>query len=435
MSFVDLIIKKRDGGELTTDEINSFVQGVTQNTIPDYQLSAMLMAICLKSLNDRETVDLTMAMASSGTILDLSAVDGITVDKHSTGGVADTTTLILAPLTASLGLKVIKMSGRGLGHTGGTLDKLESIPGFCVSLEKQQAIHQVNDIGIAIMGQTDDLAPADKRMYAMRDVTGTVESIPLIAASIMSKKIAAGSDAIVLDVKCGNGAFMKNITDARKLADTMVRIGKSVGKKTCALITAMDTPLGMNIGNSLEVIEAIDILKGQYADSRLKSVALELGARMLVFGGIAKDISTALTMLNQNIENRKGLAKFKQLIAAQDGNPLVCEDYSLFPHSKEDYTLVSDSDGYISRINTAEIGRASVVTGAGRVVKDAPVDLSAGLIMQVTAGDYIRKGDTIARIFSSDYATCLTAADIVKSAITVSDDKPDTIPPVLEVIE
>jgi pyrimidine-nucleoside phosphorylase len=434
MSFVDLIIKKRDGKELTTAEINAFVKGVTDNTLPDYQVSAMLMAICIKSLSARETADLTLAMTHSGDILDLSAVDGIKVDKHSTGGVADTTTLVLAPLTASLGLKVMKMSGRGLGHTGGTLDKLESIPGFNIAMGKEAAVKQVNDIGIAIIGQTADLAPADKRMYALRDVTGTVESIPLIAASIMSKKLAAGTDAIVLDVKYGSGAFMKNSTDARRLAEAMVNIGKSVGKKTVALITPMDRPLGMHIGNSLEVIEAIEILKG-HVGGRLKTVSLKLSARMLVLGGIADNLNTALNMLNENISNGKGLEKLKQLIKAQGGNPLVCDDYSLFPSAKESYTLTAWQSGYITSIATDEIGKASVATGAGRVIKDAPIDLSAGIIMKATVGDYVNKGDAICDILAGELEMCKSAADIITSAITISDTQPKELAPVLEVIE
>lgn len=434
MSFVDLIIKKRDGGELSTEEIKYFVQGVTDGSIPDYQLSAMLMAICLKSLNDRETADLTLAMTHSGRVLDLSAIEGIKVDKHSTGGVADTTTLILAPLTASLGLKVIKMSGRGLGHTGGTLDKLESIPGFNVSLTERQAIEQVNSIGIAIMGQTADLDPADKRMYALRDVTGTVESIPLIAASIMSKKLAAGSDAIVLDVKYGSGAFMKSLGDARLLARTMVNIGNTLGVKTAALITPMDRPLGMYIGNSLEVIEAVEILNGR-GGGRLKEVALELGAKMLVLGGIADNTAKALEMLNANIQNKKGLAKFKELITAQGGNSSVCEDYSLFPKARESYALISHQSGILTSINTTDIGRASVAAGAGRTVKGAPIDLGAGIIMHATTGDNISIGDCIAEIFADTYEECRFSADILLSALNISDKKAEPLPVLAEVIE
>lgn len=435
MDFADIIIKKRDGKELTTEEIYYFVSEVTSRTLPDYQISAMLMAICIRSLSKRETADLTYAMTYSGNVLNLSDVNGIKVDKHSTGGVADTTTLVLAPLTASLGLKVIKMSGRGLGHTGGTLDKLESIPSFNISLDIDRAIKQVNDIGIAIMGQTADLAPADKYLYALRDVTGTVESIPLIASSIMSKKLAAGSDAIVLDVKCGNGAFMKDLDEARALAKAMVDIGKSLGKKITALITAMDRPLGMNIGNSLEVKEAIEILNGS-REGRLKDISLELGSRMLMLGGIASDKNTAHAMLEENIKNKKGLEKFKQLITAQGGNPEVCDDTSLLPLSKEKYVLTAPQSGYISSINTLDIGRASVATGAGRTVKDAPVDSGAGIIMLKTLGDKVTEGEPMAEIYASAKDKCKEAAEIMLPALNITaENTADALDPILEVLE
>lgn len=427
MNFTDLIIKKRSGGELSSEEIDFFIKGVTERSLPDYQISAMLMAICIKSLNYRETADLTMAMAHSGRVLDLSDIDGIKVDKHSTGGVADTTTLILAPLTASLGLKVIKMSGRGLGHTGGTIDKLESIPGFNTALGITRATEQVNNIGIAVMGQTEDLAPADKYLYALRDVTGTVESIPLIAASIMSKKLAAGSDAIVLDVKYGSGAFMKTLEDAQALARTMVNIGLSAGKKTTAVITPMDRPLGDNIGNSLEVIEAIEILKGK-KDGRLKKVALELAAHMLVLGGIANDRDTALYLLDKNIENGKGLEKFEEMISAQGGDPNVCEDYSLFPQPKCSLCIKAEKSGCITEINTTDIGRASVALGAGRLVKDTRLDLSAGIIMHTTLGEHIAVGDIIAEVFAADNEKCTAASDIISKAITISDRQAEPLP-------
>lgn len=427
MNFTDLIIKKRSGGELSSEEIDFFIKGVTERSLPDYQISAMLMAICIKSLNYRETADLTMAMAHSGRVLDLSDIDGIKVDKHSTGGVADTTTLILAPLTASLGLKVIKMSGRGLGHTGGTIDKLESIPGFNTALGITRATEQVNNIGIAVMGQTEDLAPADKYLYALRDVTGTVESIPLIAASIMSKKLAAGSDAIVLDVKYGSGAFMKTLEDAQALARTMVSIGLSAGKKTTAVITPMDRPLGDNIGNSLEVIEAIEILKGK-KDGRLKKVALELAAHMLVLGGIANDRDTALYLLDKNIENGRGLEKFEEMISAQGGDPNVCEDYLLFPQTKCSLCIKAKKSGCITEINTTDIGRASVALGAGRLVKDTRLDLSAGIIMHTTLGEHIAVGDIIAEVFAADNEKCTTASDIISKAITISDREAEPLP-------
>lgn len=434
MDFVDLIIKKRNNRELTTEEINYFVEAVTKNLVPDYQVSAMLMAICINSLNKRETTDLTIAMTHSGDVLNLSAIDGVKVDKHSTGGVADTTTLVLAPLTASLGLKVMKMSGRGLGHTGGTLDKLESIPGFKTSLSADYATKQVNKIGVAVIGQTADLAPADKRMYALRDVTGTIDSIPLIAASIMSKKLAAGTDAIILDVKCGNGAFMKNLDNARALAREMVDIGKNMGKKTVALITAMDRPLGEYIGNSLEVIEAIEILKGN-KEGRLKEVALKLGANMLVLGNIASNEEKALELLNENITNKKGLNKFKELIEAQGGNPQVCDDYSLFKQPKESLAIYADRAGYISITDTTLIGKASAQTGAGRAVKDAPIDMSAGIITFKTTGDYVKMGEKLAEIYSDSMDKCKEAAVYLTKAFDISQTKTAPLDTILEVIK
>ena len=309
MNFIDIIIKKKNGEELTTKEIQYFIDSVADRTVPDYQISALLMAIAINSMSDRETADITRAMTYSGNVIDLSGIKGIKTDKHSTGGVGDTTTLVLAPLTASLGLPVIKMSGRGLGHTGGTLDKLDSIPGFNVDIPISKAVRQVNQNGIVIMG----LDPADKYLYALRDVTGTVESIPLIASSIMSKKLAAGADAIVLDVKTGSGAFMKNKADAIKLADTMIRAAKAMNRKVTALVTDMNEPLGMHIGNSLEVIEAIEILKGK-REGRLKDVSLALGAEMLVLGGIAENTKEGITLMEQNITNGKGLEKLRELI-------------------------------------------------------------------------------------------------------------------------
>lgn len=434
MNIVDLIIKKRNGGELTTDEINYFIKGVTDKSLPDYQISAMLMAIFFRSLSPQETADLTLAMVHSGTTLDLSEINGIKVDKHSTGGVADTTTLILAPLVASLGLKVIKMSGRGLGHSGGTIDKLESIPGYNTDLSTQQAIKQVNNIGLAIIGQTSDLTPADKYLYALRDVTGTVDSIPLIASSIMSKKLAGGSDAIVLDVKVGNGAFMQDITQARQLAKAMVEIGNSLNKKTVALITAMDRPLGNNIGNSLEVEEAINVLKGK-VKGRLKDVVLELGAHMLVLGKITNNLETARNMLNENIANGKGLDKFKELITAQDGDPHVCDDLSLLPQPTEKFTVTAKKSGIISQMDTAKIGRASVALGAGRTYKGEKIDLSAGIIMNKTVGDAVQQGDKIAELYASDIDKCNIAADILNESIEISNVEKKPLPTILEVIE
>lgn len=424
MNFVDLIIKKREHNELTTEEINFFIKGVTDKTIPDYQISAMLMAICLNSLSKRETADLTMAMTHSGSVLDLSSIKGMKIDKHSTGGVGDTTTLVLAPLTASLGLSVVKMSGRGLGHTGGTLDKLESIQGFNVNVSMDKAIEQVNNNHIVIMGQTADLAPADKCLYALRDVTGTVESMPLIASSIMSKKLAGGADGIVLDVKYGKGAFMKTVEDAEALANEMIELGKSLNKKVVALITNMDEPLGMNIGNSVEVIEAIEILKGQ-RQGALKEVSLALGAEMLVMGGIAPNTEMAYEMLEENIRNQKGLYKFAELISLQGGIPAVINNYSLFPQRMCKTAIVSDKSGYVSEIDALLIGQAASATGAGRQTKNDTIDYGAGIILKKRVGDRIEKGEILAKVFAGNSAKCNAAMDIINNAIKISDKKPE----------
>ena len=434
MNFVDLIIKKRDGNTLSTEEINFFINGVTNKTIPDYQISAMLMAIYLKGLDKRETADLTMAMTHSGSVLDLSSIEGVKVDKHSTGGVGDTTTLILAPLTASLGLPVVKMSGRGLGHTGGTLDKLESIPGFNVNVNMDKAIEQVNNNHIVIMGQTSDLAPADKFLYALRDVTGTIESLSLIASSIMSKKLAGGADAIVLDVKCGKGAFMKNINDARALANEMIELGKSLNKKVTALITNMDEPLGMNIGNSLEVIEAIEVLKGQ-RQGPLKDVSIALGAEMLVLGGIAKTTDEAKAMLEENIANFKGLFKFAELISLQGGIPAVINNYSLFPQRMYKTVLISQEAGYISDIDALLVGHAAAETGAGRKTKADQIDYGAGIMLKKRVGDKVDKGEIIAKIFAANDEMCQKAKAILNKAVKISQQKPENIPLIYEIIK
>ena len=434
MNFVDLIIKKRKNQELTTEEINYFIDGVTNENIPDYQVSAMLMTICFNSLNSRETADLTAAMTKSGTVLDLSAIEGIKVDKHSTGGVADTTTLVLAPLAASCGLPVVKMSGRGLGHTGGTLDKLESIPNFNVNLTCEEAVKQVKDCGVVIMGQTSDLAPADKRLYAMRDVTGTVESIPLIAGSIMSKKLAAGTDAIVLDVKCGSGAFMEDLNSARELADTMVEIGKKLGKNVIAVITDMNQPLGMNIGNSLEVVEAIEILKGN-VEGELLEVAITLGGYMLLLGEKAKDIESAKEMLRENIFNGKGLEKFREMIIAQGGDDGIIDDYGLLPHGNVSKEVISRADGYIGAMNTYGIGKAAAETGAGRHTKESKLDYGAGIILNKRIGDSIKKGEVIATIYASDMELCNKAENILNESIILSNEKPMKRDIILEVIQ
>lgn len=433
MNFIDLIIKKRNGIELSTEEINFFIKNVTEKTIPDYQISAMLMAICINSLNDRETSDLTMAMAESGEMLNLSQIQGIKVDKHSTGGVSDTTTLILAPLVASCGIPVIKMSGRGLGHTGGTLDKLESIPGFRIDFTKEEAINLTLKHNIALIGQTENIAPADKILYSLRDITGTVDSIPLIASSIMSKKIAAGADAIVLDVKCGNGAFMKDISSAKKLAETMVNIGNQINKKVKAVITDMNCPLGMNIGNSFEVIEAIEILKGN-VNNKLKELSLNLGAHMLLLAGKTESIENGLDLLNENIKTGKGLDKFREMIISQSGNPEIIDNYSLLPVSNVKFTVKAQADGYINLIDTYNIGVAASEAGAGRKLKTDSIDYGAGILLKKTIGDSVQKGEIIAEVYSSSESKCSNALKIVENAIKISLNKPKKTSVILEII-
>lgn len=433
MKILDIIIKKRDGFALSKEEIDFFIKGVTDNSIPDYQISALLMAIYFKGLNPEETSLLTLAMASSGKVFNLSEIDGIKVDKHSTGGVADTTTLILAPLIASVGLPVIKMSGKGLGFSGGTQDKLNSIPNFNVDIDEKHAIEYAKKSNIVLMSQNKDLTPADKKLYELRDVTGTVESLPLIASSIMSKKIAAGADAIVLDVKCGSGAFMKTKEEALKLAKTMVEIGKNSGKSVHALITGMSQPLGNYIGNSLEVIEAIEVLKGNVKGDLL-DVSLKLGAHMLILGKKAKTEEEAIKILSKNIENGKALEKFKELIIQQSGNPEIINDYSLLPMANNKYELRSEKSGFIYETDTAMIGRASVETGAGRTYKEQELDYGAGIILKKRIGDKVEKDEVIATIYSSTEEKCILASNILKEAIKISDIEPKKPTLILDVI-
>ena len=434
MNIVDLIIKKRDGGKLSKEEIEFFVNGTTDSSIPDYQISAMLMAIYFQNLDTEETSELTLAMANSGSTFDLSSIDGVKVDKHSTGGVADTTTLILAPLVASCGVPVVKMSGRGLGFSGGTLDKLESIPGFRIDVSENEALKFAKTSDIVLMSQTDNLTPADKKLYALRDVTGTVENIPLISGSIMSKKIAAGADAIVLDVKCGSGAFMKDYDSAVSLAETMVDIGRSVGREVTAVISSMDQPLGMNIGNSLEVIEAIEILKGN-AGGDLLEVALTLGAYMLLSSKTVRTVDEGKAILLEKIKNRNGLEKFRELLIQQGGNPSIIDDYSLLPISNEKLSVTACCDGYVYSMNTAEIGRASLETGAGRASKSDKIDFGAGIIMKVRIGDYVHKGDMIAEIYSSSKEKCLSASKYLEQAVVINDKKPENPKLILDIIK
>ncbi|WP_042227463.1 pyrimidine-nucleoside phosphorylase [Paenibacillus popilliae] len=400
MRMVDLIAKKRDGKELTTEEINFVIEGYTNGDIPDYQMSAWAMAIYFQDMSERERADLTMAMVNSGDKIDLSTIEGIKVDKHSTGGVGDTTTLVLAPLVAALGIPVAKMSGRGLGHTGGTIDKLESIEGFHVEISKDEFVNLVNTHKIAVIGQTGNLTPADKKLYALRDVTGTVNSIPLIASSIMSKKIAAGSDAIVLDVKTGAGAFMKTAADAKRLAHAMVSIGNNVGRKTMAVISDMSQPLGRAIGNSLEVQEAIDTLRG-HGPADLEELCLALGRQMVYLAGGAASLEEAEQQLKEVIRNGKALEKFKQFIANQGGNPAVVDDPSLLPQASCKIEVPARQAGVVAEIVADEIGTAAMLLGAGRATKDSEIDLAVGLMLNKKIGDAVQAGESLVTIHAN----------------------------------
>ena len=395
LRMVDIIEKKRDGEELTKPEIEFFVTGYTDGSIPDYQASAFLMAIYFQNMTTAEQGYLTMAMAESGDQIDLSAIEGIKVDKHSTGGVGDTTTLILAPLVAACGVPVAKMSGRGLGHTGGTLDKLEAIEGFHVEISTEQFIQQVNDLKIAVIGQSGNLTPADKKLYALRDVTATVNSIPLIASSIMSKKLAAGADAIVLDVKTGAGAFMKTIDDSKQLADAMTAIGNKVGRDTSAVISDMSQPLGLAIGNALEVKEAIDTLQGK-GPADLTELCLVLGSKMLLAANKAETEVDARKQLQHVMDNGDALRLFGQLIKAQGGNEKVIEDTNLLPQAQHEIEVPAVKSGYVSAIDADEIGVAAMLLGAGRATKEDVIDLAVGIMLRKKIGDYVEQGEALA---------------------------------------
>lgn len=433
MRMYDIILKKRANLPLTDEEIRFVIDGYVKGEIPDYQVSALLMTIVFNGMNARELGTLTLAMAQSGNMVDLSDIDGITVDKHSTGGVGDKTTLIIAPLVAACGGKVAKMSGRGLGHTGGTIDKMESIPNLKVSLEQDAFINQVNKIGLAVIGQSEGLAPADKKLYALRDVTGTVDSIPLIASSVMSKKLASGAQAILLDVKVGSGAFMKNIEDARALAKAMVDIGKENGRSVKAVLTDMDRPLGHAIGNALEIREVIETLKG-HGPEDLTHECIIMAAHMLVLSHIC-DYETALSRVQEALDSGAALERLRMMIDAQDGDSRVIYDESLLAIGKFTYDVTAPQDGYITHMNTEQCGIASVMLGAGRTVKDGPIDYSAGVVMHKKTGDAVSMGERMATLYASDESLFNNAAQTYLAAITIGNIAPKVVDTILDIVE
>lgn len=426
MKMYDLINKKKNGNILSESEIKFIVDGFTKGEIPDYQMSAFLMAVCLKGMNKEETIALTMAMAHSGDMLDLSSIEGVKVDKHSTGGVGDKTSMILSPMVASLGIPVAKMSGRGLGHTGGTIDKLESFEGFSTSISTEQFIDNVNRMKMAIVGQTANLAPADKKIYALRDVTATVDNISLIASSIMSKKIASGADVIVLDVKTGSGAFMKTLEDSIALAKAMVEIGNGVGRTTYAVITDMNQPLGNAVGNSIEVKEAIHTLLGN-GPKDLLEVSLILGSYMLLGANIAKTVEEAETMLKKTIEDRSALNKFGEFVRSQGGDDKGVFNTELFPKASIQMEVLAEKPGYVSRIVTDEIGMTSLILGGGRETKDSVIDLSVGIEIHKKLGDKVEIGDSLATLYGNVSEKVDAAAARLYAAYTIEAQRPEPV--------
>ena len=421
MQMTDLIAKKRDGGTLSTEEIQEMIRGYTCGEIPDYQMSAMCMAIVWRGMDDRETLDLTMAMMHSGETLDLSPIKGVKADKHSTGGVGDKTSLILCPMVAACGVKIAKMSGRGLGHTGGTIDKLESFPGFVTGISEERFFENVNRIGIAIAGQTADLVPADKKLYALRDVTGTVPAIPLIVSSIMSKKLASGADVIVLDVKCGSGAFMKTPEQAAELARGLTRVGRLAGRRCDAVITDMDEPLGNAVGNALEVKEAISVLRGE-TKGELLELCLTLGSCILTEAGLAADEHEAREKLQAVIDNGRALKKLAEMVEAQYGDSRAVFDTSLLPDAKVKLEALSDSSGYVQRIEAEQVGLVSMHLGGGRVTKESAIDLSVGVMLHKKVGDRVEAGESLGTIHASDERKAEEAAELLRRCYTFSDE-------------
>ena len=433
MRMYDIIKKKRDGGELSTAEIQYFIKGVSDGSIPDYQISALCMAIYFEGMSVRETCDLTFAVRDSGDKLDFSSINGIRVDKHSTGGVGDKTSLVVAPIVASFGVKVAKMSGRGLGHTGGTIDKLEAIEGFKTTLSDADFIKQVNDIGFAIVGQSKQFAPADKKLYALRDVTATVDSMPLIAASIMGKKLAADDDCIVLDVKTGSGSFMKSVEKSTELARLMVDIGKSAGKKMVALITNMDRPLGYAIGNSLEVIEAVETLLG-HGPEDFTEVCLTLAGHMLSLAGKGS-VESCIEMAKQAIADGSAYNKFMEVVARQGGNTKLIENTANFAKANYSYSVRCKKRGYISKVDTESYGLASLALGAGRNTAEDAIDYSAGIILNKKTGDFVEDGEAIATLYSNDKTAFARAEEVLLSATEITDVKPKEEPLIYNIVK
>lgn len=433
MRMLDIIEHKRCKKELTNGEISFFVDGFTKEQIPDYQMSALLMAICLNGMTARETAVLTDCMAHSGDMLDLSDLGDTTADKHSTGGVGDKTTLIVAPICAAAGVKIAKMSGRGLGHTGGTIDKLESIPHFRVSLSEEEFKAQVQEIGLAVMGQTADLAPADKKLYALRDASGTVNSIPLIASSIMSKKLAAGAKNIALDVKCGSGAFMQTANDARALAEEMVRIGKNCGRNTAAVITDMDTPLGTHIGNALEVTEACIVLRGKGADD-LRELCLTLSAHLIAMA-TKTDYDSAFYTAERVLQSGKAYEKLQQMVAAQGGDASVLEQDTCFLQAAVAREVKAQKDGFIARMQTQGIGESASLLGAGRETKESKLDYAAGIVLRKKTGDFVKQGETLATLYAATDEKCRAGEQRFLESLTFSEIQPKKMPLVLGTVE
>ena len=420
MRMYDLIMKKRNGGTLSRDEIFFMIEGYTKGNIPDYQMSAMMMAIYFNGMDEKETAALTMAMAESGDQLDLSGIQGIKVDKHSTGGVGDKTSLALTPMVSACGVKIAKMSGRGLGHTGGTIDKLESFQGFSTSLSEEAFIDQVNRIGISIIGQTKNLAPADKKLYALRDVTATVDNMSLIASSIMSKKLAAGADAIVLDVKTGSGAFMKEEADAMLLAGEMMTIGKNAGRKMMAVISDMDQPLGNAVGNALEVKEAIETLKG-HGPADFTELCMTLGSCMLMVAEIAENEQQAREMLKETVDSGKALDKLAELVEAQGGDKRMVYETDLLPKASSITPLLSEKDGYVEKIQCDEVGICSLILGGGRETKESAIDLSVGIVLTKKVGSHVKAGEPLAYIHSNEEAKRLACEERLRKAFHIGD--------------